>query len=69
MRGSWMSNCEEVRLYIVEDTLNVLIMNNIILPLYLSIDSTTTMHMMKLRVYNIIVLNEELYDAEKNWSV
>jgi hypothetical protein len=61
-----MSNCEEVRLYIVEDTLNVLIMNNIILPLYLSIDSTTTMHMMKLRVYNIIVLNEELYDAEKN---
>jgi hypothetical protein len=66
MRGSWMSNCEEVRLYIVEDTLNVLIMNNIILPLYLSIDSTTTMHMMKLRVYNIMVLNEELHDAEKN---
>jgi hypothetical protein len=66
MRGSWMSNCEEVRLYIVEDTLNVLIMNNIILPLYLSIDSTTTMHMMKLRVYNIIVLNEELHDDEKN---
>lgn len=61
-----MSNCEEVRLYIVEDTLNVLIMNNIILPLYLSIDSTTTMHMMKLRVYNIMVLNEELHDAEKN---